>query len=78
MRLDEGKQDNYRTKGKTRVSFQESEKLLHWSIDAEKASLTSGLTRVKPNRDYCVKLDIVPLSSQLSLTGIGCLVQLND
>ena len=77
MRLDERKQDNYRTKGKTKLSFQESENFLHWSIDTESASLTSGLTRVKPNRDYCVKLDIVPLSSQLSLTGIGCLIQLS-
>ena len=31
--------------------------------------LTSGRTRVKRDHDYCVKLDLIPLSPDLSLTG---------
>lgn len=45
-----------------------------WTLgdDDVGTKLTSGLTRVKKDRDYCVKLDLIPLASNLTLTGTGC------
>ena len=40
--------------------------------------LTSGLTRVKKDRDYCVKLDLIPLAPDLTLTGTGCYTIINQ
>ena len=72
IELDETTRGNYDTQGKSKLSLQEN--YIMWTLgdDDVGTKLTSGLTRVKKDRDYCVKLDLIPLASNLTLTGTGC------
>ena len=72
IELDETTRGNYDTQGKSKLSLQENYVMWTLGDDDVGTKLTSGLTRVKKDRDYCVKLDLIPLASNLTLTGTGC------
>jgi len=69
IELDDTTRGNYDTLGKSKLLFQEN--YVMWTLgddDDVGTMLTSGLTRVKKDRDYCVKLDLIPLAPDLTLT----------